>query len=135
MRAKIILCETATAHPDHTFSLLRGGITRVNSTQVPIPFGGTIVIYIHFGEEDFGKHEFKLSCIDLVNKKDILPNFGGNFEAEKKVGEICMILGFKLKFPEFDAYKFCLTVDGRCVDDWDLTVCEKKEGGQNVNAH
>ena len=64
MKAQIIIAESASSHPDHTFSVLRGGINSMGSPSFPTVFEGAIVIRIGADPAESGRHSFRCILVD-----------------------------------------------------------------------
>ncbi len=66
MEVKMItLCESATRHPDGTFSLLRGGIDRWAAPQFPVTITCTVVVTIELSLSETDQvHTVGLDIVD-----------------------------------------------------------------------
>jgi mRNA interferase RelE/StbE len=61
LKAKLLVGEAATGHPDGTLSILRAGITHVWGDSPPVPFQGALVARI---EAEDGLQEKQKDRID-----------------------------------------------------------------------
>lgn len=82
MKAKIILAESASTHPDGTFSLLRGGITHVWAPAPPFQLQGSLVVRIEGTLVDKGNHKFDVRCMDQ-DGVDSMPKIEGQFTVQQ----------------------------------------------------
>jgi hypothetical protein len=127
----IFLCDAATAHPDNTFSVLRGGISVLNLSippngdlsQVP-PLQITLVGTIELEVTEMGRvHNVELACMDLDGQK-VLPDVRGSFQTpvSSKRGYFNLILNTLLKISKPGEYCFYVNVDGLELGSQPLTV-------------
>src|SRR4051812_1524618 len=64
MKAKMLLAEAATGHPDGTISMLRAGINQVWVQQPPFGLHASLVSRIEAELGDAGTHQFDLRCMN-----------------------------------------------------------------------
>ncbi len=126
MKAKMILAEAATGHPDGTFSLLRGGITHIWGVKPPIGFRGVMVVRIEGDMGDKGPHRFDIAGMDQ-DGKEFLPRLDGQFEIAEGGGIVNIMLGMQVGFPAHGEFVFVARVDDVQQDDWKVSVKPKEE--------
>jgi len=129
MKAKLLLADAAVNHPDGTFSLLRGGIERINVAPNKPPFlKAALIARIEATVGEKGKHSFRLVCID-EDGSSVLPDLEGNFEVPEKGGNTHLVLNIQGVFPRLGRYSFIIAVDGHELDRWDIQFVreEKRE--------
>ncbi|MDE2027341.1 MAG: hypothetical protein KGK03_00970 [Candidatus Omnitrophica bacterium] len=127
----IFLCDAATANPDNTFSVLRGGISALN---LSIPSGGdvsqlppcqvTLVATIELEVTEMGRaHQVELHLLDIDGKK-VIPEVRGNFQTpvSPRRGYFNLILNTLLKIVKPGEYCFYVNVDGHELGTQPLTV-------------
>jgi len=125
MKATLLLAESATVHPDGTFSVLRAGITHIWGTPSPVvPFRGALVFRIEATAVDEGQHEFDLRCID-IDGTQVGPTLQGQFQAPKGGGVNNVILNTSLGFPKHGRFSFVARIDKVERDQWTLVVGDK----------
>jgi len=115
MRLKsIFLCDAASAHPDNTFSVLRGGINRFPISKLGQPIKIALVITIELDLSERGRlHHAELSLLDVDGVR-VLPSLQLNFQppagnTPHKQNLICDLM---IKFTKFGEYCFYVNVDG-----------------------
>jgi len=127
----IFLCDAATANPDNTFSVLRGGISTLNLSiphngdlsQLP-PFQLTLVATIELEVTEMGRvHNVELSFMDIDGQK-VLPDIRANFQTphSPRKGYFNLILNSLLKINKPGEYCFYVNVDGHELGTQPLTV-------------
>ena len=127
----IFLCDAATANPDNTFSVLRGGISALNlsippngdMSQIPT-FQVTLVATIELEVTEMGRlHNVALVLMDLDGQK-VLPEVKANFQtpASPRKGYFNLILNSVLKIYKPGEYCFYVNVDGHELGSQPLTV-------------
>ena len=79
MKARLLLAEAATAHPDGTISMLRAGITNVWGDKPPVQLQASLVTRIESDPGDVGKHAVEIFLID-ADGKEVMPKLSGEFE-------------------------------------------------------
>ena len=126
MKAYIILSDAAVVHPDNTFSLLRGGIDRLNVTPgAPVVFNGAIIDRTEAEISESGEHEFRLCCIN----EDGIPvglDLKGKFNIAVQGGSANLVGNLNLIFPNLGTYSFRLTGDRQDLATAKLTAVEVK---------
>src|SRR5438477_12304417 len=115
MRAKMILAEAATGHPDGTISVLRAGINQVLVTQPPYGIQASLVSRIEAEMGDAGAHNFDLRCMN-DDGGEVMPKMQGQFTAPQGGGANNLILNFSTAFPKPGRYTFVLRVDNVQLD-------------------
>lgn len=124
MKAWILLADAASAHPDGTFSLLRGGITELNVPRgQPLVFQGAFVARVSGSIGDAGPHQL---AIRVTNEdgKSVAPNLDGAFTIPPGGGATQVVARFNLSFPAYGRYTFFLTIDRQQADSWDIRAQE-----------
>ncbi len=113
----ILICESASHHPDGTFSLLRGGIDNWNIKSFPSQIGFTFVIMLELLSAEAGmQHTAELDVIDADGHK-ILPQAKINFKIGVKENtsryKFNLIGGVpKIPITKPGKYSFNFSVDG-----------------------
>jgi hypothetical protein len=126
MKAKMILAEAATPHPDGTISMLRAGITHVWGSQPPFTFEGCLVIRVEAELTDHGPHNFDVNCLD-EDGRPMMPALKGQFEVPHGGGVSNIILGMGLGFPKAGRFTFCVRIDNVDHDRWTLSIAERTQ--------
>ncbi len=121
MKGKIVLAESATSHPDGTFSLLRGGITHVWAENPPYGFRGSLVVRIEADLADKGQHRFDLRCMSQ-DGVEVMPTIQGQFDVPQGGGFHNLVMGLGTAFPEPGQYVFVVRVDEVEQDRWTMHV-------------
>lgn len=127
MKAKLILAETATTHPDGTVSLLRAGINHLWGTAPPYGLQGVLLLRLEAGPGDAGDHKFDLRCMD-VDGGEAGPRLEGQFSVPKGGGVQNLMLRFGLGFQKTGKYTFYARVDGVELDNWWVVVSNAPPG-------
>jgi len=133
MKASLMLAEYATAHPDGTVSVLRGGISHVWGEGGPVALEGRFVVRIVHDPGDMGPHQFDLRCLD-EDGGPVLPPLSGHFETPRGGGLTNFILGFGVNFPKLGRYEFVLRVDNVQLDTWVVTAAKKSSANPGQGA-
>ena len=121
-----MLADAASAHPDGTFSLLRGGITGVNVPRNrPVFFRGAVVARIAGERGEAGKHEFKLACL-TEDGDEVAPPVSGALEVPKGGGAVQLCLNLGVPLPRTGRYEFSILIDGQQKDAWGFDAKEKQ---------
>ena len=124
MKATLLLCDAASAHPDGTFSLLRGGITDVNvPPNRPVVFRGALVARITGTRGEAGKHRFRIVCL-TEDGAEVAPPVEGDFDVPKAGGNANICLSLQMALPRIGEYEFSIMVDGHQLDVWPLKALE-----------
>ena len=127
MRLKnIILCDAATAHPDNTFSVLRGGIDRFAIPNLGTSVKLSLIATIELDISERGRlHNAELSLLDMDGAR-VLPPLAFNFQVppgniKHKHNLICDLM---IKFHKFGEHCFYINVDGQELGTHSLYVVE-----------
>jgi uncharacterized protein DUF6941 len=115
VKAKMMLAEAATGHPDGTISMLRAGITHVWVQQPPYGLQASLVSRIEAEMGDAGSHQFDLRCMN-DDGAEVMPKMQGQFTAPQGGGVNNLILNFSTAFPKPGRYTFVLRVDNVQLD-------------------
>jgi len=132
MRLKnIFLCDAATANPDNTFSVLRGGISAINFMVPPHgdlsqirPFQISLVATVELDPSEMGlDHQVALIFMDVDGKR-VLPDIHTNFQTPVSPykGYFNLIINSMLKVMSPGEYYFYVNVDGQELGTQPLTV-------------
>lgn len=127
----IFLCDAATANPDNTFSVLRGGIGMFNIpiqqgvdlSQLP-PLHVALVATIELEVTEMGRlHNVEVVFMDIDGHR-VLPEIRANFQTpvSPKKGWFNFILNTSLKVPKAGEYCFYINVDGHELGSQPLSV-------------
>jgi hypothetical protein len=131
MRGFILLADAARSHPDGTFSLLRGGIDRVNVPRTqPIHFRGSIVARIFGTLSEAGAHDFRLRILS-EDGQSIVPDISGGFRIPEGGGGAVAVVDFALILPAYGRYTFSLLVDRHELDTWEIRAVEQQSTTQS----
>ena len=117
MKAKIILAEAVTNHPDGTTSMLRAGLTHVWADKTPVPLRGALYVRIEADMGDEGTHQFDLRCLD-EDGHEVIPKTEGQFQVSQGGGSINLVLGLSVAFNKFGPFEFVLRIDNVLSDTW-----------------
>jgi len=130
MKAKMLLAEAATGHPDGTVSMLRAGITHV-WTQPNPPYGiqAALVSRIEADLGDTGQHQFDLRCMN-DDGAEVIPRLAGHFQVAAGGGANNLILNFNTPLPKPGRYTFVLRVDNVQLDQCTVQVAPAPQGQQ-----
>ena len=135
MKGFLLLADAARAHPDGTFSLLRGGVDQVFSPRTqPFQFRGSVVARIMGDLSEAGAHDFQLRILN-EDGQAIVPEITGQFSIPDGGGVGVAIMDFALILPSYGRYTFALNVDKQKLDSWEVRASETPEnqsqgGGQ-----
>ncbi len=127
MKAKMMLAEAATGHPDGTISMLRAGITHVWVQNPPYGLQASLVSRIEAEMGDAGPHQFDLRCM-TDDGAEVMPKMQGQFTAPQGGGINNLILNFSTAFPKPGRYTFVLRVDNVQLDMCTVQVTQAPEG-------
>lgn len=128
MKARLLLAEAATAHPDGTISMLRAGITNVWGEKPPVPLQASLVTRIEADAGDVGKHAVEIFLID-ADGKEVMPKLSGEFEVARGGGHNNIILNFQVQFPALGAFQFVIRIDNVQYDEWTLRAAKPPTQG------
>ena len=124
MKAWIVLADAASAHPDGTFSLLRGGITELNVPKgQPLVFQAAFVARVLGSIGDAGEHRLEIRVTN-EDGQPVAPNVEGSFSIPAGGGATQVVASFNLRFPEYGRYTFWLTIDRQQADSWEIRAQE-----------
>ena len=123
MKAKLLLAEAATGHPDGTISMLRAGITHVWVQQPPYGLQASLISRIEAELGDAGSHNFDLRCMN-EDGAEVMPKMQGQFNAPQGGGANNLILNFTTAFPKPGRYTFVLRVDNVQLDACSVQVTQ-----------
>jgi len=126
MKVLMLLAQSAQPHPDGTFSLLGGGINRLNvAPNTPSFSQGSLVARIEGSSAESGQHSYRICC---VNEDGAIVglDFSGNFAIQPNGSGTNLIINVNMVFPKLGAYTFNLAVDKQEVASWKLDAVEHK---------
>lgn len=125
MKATLVLADAACAHPDGTFSLLRGGITEVHVPRGrPATFKGALAVRVVGTAGEAGEtHEFKLRCTD-EDGHPVAPELTGTFKIPPSGGASQTVISHEIIFPKLGRYVFSVMIDRVEMDSWPLVARE-----------
>jgi len=127
VKARLLLAEAATSHPDGTFSVLRAGVTNVWGEKPPVNLQASLVTRIEADLGDVGDHRIEIMCMD-EDGKEVMPKLEGNFQVARGGGHNNILLNFGFGFPAFGIYTFVVRVDGVQYDTWTLRASQAPPG-------
>ena len=127
MKARLLLAEAATSHPDGTFSVLRAGVTNVWGDKPPVNLQASLVTRIDADLGDVGDHRIEIMCMD-EDGKEVMPKLDGQFAVARGGGHNNILLNFGFGFPAFGLYTFVVRVDGMQYDTWTLKASPTPPG-------
>ncbi len=122
MRLKnMFLCDAASANPDNTFSVLRGGISTLNFPIPPNgdiskfpPFQLTLVATIELDPSEMGRpHQVDIIFMDMDGQR-VLPDLHTQFQTPLSPykGYFNLIMNSMLKVIKPGEYSFSVNVGG-----------------------
>lgn len=128
----IILCESATRHPDGTFSLLRGGIDNWVAQQFPVNIQFTFVVTIELAiSETDQEHVAGLDIVDEDGNR-LLPQAKIRFSVAKVPQQIRFknnIMGsINLSVPRPGRHSLDVSVDGQQLASYEFQVIKPAAG-------
>lgn len=129
MKARLILADAATAHPDGTFSVLRAGITHIWGEAPPYAIQGALVVRIEAEMVDKGPHRFDIRCMNQ-DGAEAMPSIQGTFEVPQGGGVNNFVLSFSGAFLKPGTYLYSIRVDEVEQDRWTVHVVHGKPPGQ-----
>lgn len=128
----IILCESATRHPDGTFSLLRGGIDNWVAQQFPVNIQFTFVVTIELAISEAGQEH--VAGLDIVDEdgRRLVPQAKIKFSVAKTPQQIRFknnIMGtINLAVPRPGRHSLDVSVDGEQLASYEFQVIKSPEG-------
>jgi len=129
VKARLLLAEAATSHPDGTISMLRAGITNVWGEKPPINLQASLITRIEADLGDVGNHKLEIMCMD-EDGKEVMPKLDGQFQVARGGGHNNILLNFGFGFPAFGLFSFIVRVDGVQYDTWSLRAAQAPAQGQ-----
>ena len=132
MKGFLLVADSASTHPDGTFSLLRGGIDRIQVPRTqPIHFRGAVIVRVTGELSEAGEHDFKLRFIN-EDGETIAPDTDGQVRVPDGGGSALAVLNFALTLPDVGRYSFALLVDRQQLAVWEVQASRKgKAGGKS----
>ena len=124
----IILCESATRHPDGTFSLLRGGIDNWVAAQFPVNIQFTFVITVELSLSE--TNQMHNSILDIIDEdgKRLVPQAKIPFSANRVPNQISFrnnIMGtINLTVPKPGRHSLDIGVDGNPLGSYEFIVAQ-----------
>lgn len=109
VKAELLLCEAAAAHPDGTVSMLRVG-TNVVSGALPLPFSASLVALVQMESGDGGVHDFDVQAID-IDGRHILPTIKGQVTTPNSEGRINLLMPINVQISQAGKFEFVLRID------------------------
>ncbi len=133
----MFLCDAATAHPDNTFSVLRGGINRFTLSKIKdskgtiknLPMTGALIATLELERTEMGKlHNVEIAFLNADGKR-ILPDIRANFQSpmSQRKSYHNIILNMSLDIKEAGEYCFYINVDGHELGSLGFIAVEKTE--------
>jgi hypothetical protein len=127
MEGFLLLADAARNHPDGTFSLLRGGIDRVNAApNQPIFFRGAFIARIVGSLGEAGPHEFRVRLLN-EDGQSIFPDVAGGFTIPEQGGATNAVVDFNVILPRYGRYTFFLLVDRQQLATWEVRAEESRQ--------
>jgi hypothetical protein len=130
VKARLLLAEAATSHPDGTISMLRAGITNVWGDKPPVNLQASLITRIEADLGDVGNHKLEIMCMD-EDGKEVMPKLDGQFQVARGGGHNNILLNFGFGFPGFGLYTFVVRVDGVQYDTWTLRAAQTPPQAQH----
>lgn len=129
VQATILLADAARAHGDGTFSLLRGGIDRVQSDATEeIPLRAAVVVRLVGEPADAGQHMFRIRLV-ASGGEEILHSPPQTVQIPESGGNHVIVAEFGVKFPGLGRYAFELRIDDRVLATWPMEVVRRAPAG------
>jgi hypothetical protein len=130
MKVRLLLAESATAHPDGTVSMLRAGINRLVNAKEPIPLVAALVARVEGEMSEGGNaHKFTLRLMD-EDGKDVIPRLEGQFQLPPDGGTVNVVLNLQAAFPRHGRYSFYMNIDGVQHEQWAVDVTPNPPRGR-----
>lgn len=115
----LFLCDAATANPDNTFSVLKGGINTLNisfksSDNIKPPIKIALVATLELEMTEMGRlHNFELALLNADGQR-LIPDLKSHFQAptSQRKGFYNIILNIYLPIKTPGEYCFYINVDG-----------------------
>jgi hypothetical protein len=112
------MCEYVSVNPDGTATLVRTGLARLLSPQLPLSFGAMVYVEIKGGELENGPHEMLL---EVVGEKGTVSRVQGKLGVVDSTQPSRITLPFLVKAESYGEYRVKLKV-GNLQDDMVFTV-------------
>jgi len=127
VKAQLILADAGSAHPDGTFSLLRGGINEIQvPPNHPVRFKGALIARVVGSRGEAGRHEFRISCLNEDGAVVPSSEVSGTLEIPPQGGVTQIVVDLSLLLPRLGRYEFSIAVDKHQLDAWPLEAKEKR---------
>ena len=127
MKARLLLAEAATSHPDGTLSMLRAGITNVWGDKPPVNLQASLVTRSEADMGDVGNHQIEIMCQD-EDGKEVMPKLEGQFQVARGGGHNNILLNFGFGFPKFGVFQFVVRIDNVQYDTWSIRAGQTPPG-------
>ncbi len=125
-----MIADAARAHPDGTFSLLRGGIDRLTVAEgQPLRMRGSILGRITGSINEAGPHTFRIRVVN-EDGQQVAPEINGSFNVPEGGGSAQLAIDFDFNFPDVGRYTFSLTVDNHESDTWEVRAVRPEQAGE-----
>jgi hypothetical protein len=128
MRAALLVADHIAAHPDGTFSLIRGGIDQVLvPPNTPAVLSAHVLARITVETSECGiQHAFE---VRVINEDGALigGNVSGAFTIEKGKRAANVIVGINLVLPKVGRYEVSILINSEQRDVWPIAVSEQSE--------
>lgn len=130
MKAFLLFADAARTHPDGTFSVLRGGIDRLETPpSQPAVLKGTLLLRTRAALSEVGKHRFVIRFQNADGQR-IAPDLEGEFEIPEGGGSGQLALDVHFTLPEFGRFQFSVSIDGVEHDTWTISSEKKTEAAK-----
>jgi hypothetical protein len=122
LKGSLLVADSARSHPDGTFSLLRGGIDRVQvPADQPLIHRGSVVARLAGTAAEAGKHRFTLK-VEAESREVVAPDIVGAFEIPPGGGGAVAVLDFGFRLTAPGAYRLVLFAGDQQLDTWRVIV-------------
>ena len=124
----ILLCESATPHPDGTFSLLRGGIDNWNIPNFPASINFSYVMILELMSTEVGRtHAAEMDAIDADGNR-VMPQAKIPFSIPVRVNvtkyKFNIVGGMNIVIARPGKYSLNISVDGHHLSSTDFQVVQ-----------
>jgi len=124
MRGVLLIADAARVHPDGTFSILRGGVNRVQAPRsAPIHFRGSVVVRVAGDLAEAGPHEIRLRVLNQ-DGHSIQPDVTAQVHIGDGGGSAVAVIDFSFLLPGYGRYTFALLIDDQRADSWEVRAEE-----------
>lgn len=121
MKGFVFLADAVSQNQDGTFSVLRGGIDKLQVPEgQPCVFRGGVVVRVVAAAGEVGDHDVKIMCVNEDGVSVLGPILGQLRINEP--GGAGVAFNVHLVFPKPGRYSFTVTVDKHEVDACSLNV-------------